>query len=142
MTTIEHTTTPASAVDRRRAYGRAISWILVAAFTLSAGHTVYSAAVGLGDPRFTVTTPVAWIFYALGFGSAILARRRGRVAQWVLAGYLAALLGVAVFWYPTTFTVAQQTVFGWFENDVYTGLLMIALFLAVQRLRGVALVPR
>ena len=32
------------------------------------------------------------------------------------------LLVVAVFWYPTTFVPRQQTVFGGFENDVYTGL--------------------
>jgi len=46
---------------------------------------------------------------------------------------------VAVFYYPTTFTARQQTVFGWFENDVYTGLLMIAAYLSAQRLRGITL---
>ena len=52
---------------------------------------------------------------------------------------LGVLLVVAVFWYPTTFVPRQQTVFGWFENDVYTGLLMIAWYLGAQRLRGVTL---
>jgi hypothetical protein len=94
---------------------------------------------GIGDPSFTVTTPVAWLFYLVGFGSAVLALRRERWAQVLLTVYLAVLLWVALFWYPTTFTARQQTTFGWFENDVYTGLLMIALYLSVQRLRGVRL---
>jgi uncharacterized membrane protein YbhN (UPF0104 family) len=50
--------------------------------------------------------------------------------------YLGLLLVVAVFYYPTTFVPRQQTTFGWFENDVYTGLLMVALYLGVGRLRS------
>ena len=46
---------------------------------------------------------------------------------------------MALFLYPSTFTVAQQTTFGWFENDVYTGLLMLGLYLTVQNLRGTEL---
>ncbi|MBV9830935.1 MAG: hypothetical protein JOZ82_05010 [Marmoricola sp.] len=88
-----------------------------------------------------MTTPVAWAFYAVGFASALLARRESRGAQLVLVGYLAVLLAVSVFFYPTTFVPRQQTVFGWFENDVYTGLLMIAFALAVLRLRRVLLRP-
>ena len=52
------------------------------------------------------------------------------------------LLYVSVFYYPTTFEPRQQTTFGWFENDVYTGLLMIAFYLVVMRLRRITLVPR
>jgi hypothetical protein len=116
-----------------------MSATLVAAFGLSAAHTAYGYVTGIGDPSFTVTTPVAWIFYAIGFGSALLARRESRGVQVVLQVYLAALLVLAVFWYPTTFVPRQQTVFGWFENDVYTGLLMITSYLGVERLRGVTL---
>ena len=53
----------------------------------------------------------------------------------------ASSLAVAVFWYPTTFVPRQQTVFGWFENDVYTGLLMIAWTLGALRLGGLTLAP-
>jgi hypothetical protein len=131
-------------VDRSRtsAYSRQIAGVLIAAFALSATHTVYSWVAGINDPSFNPTTPVAWVFYAVGFGSAALALRSGRVVQWSLATYLGVLLWVAIFYYPTTFTLRQQTTFGWVENDVYTGLLMLALYLVVQRLRRVALADR
>jgi hypothetical protein len=32
-------------------------------------------------------------------------------------------------------------VFGWFENDVYVGLLVLAAYLAVQRWRGTVIRP-
>ena len=54
---------------------------------------------------------------------------------------LVAVLGIAIFYYPTTFTLEQQTTFGWFENDVYVGLLVTSLVLSVLRLRRTALVP-
>ncbi|MFF5232422.1 hypothetical protein [Dactylosporangium sp. NPDC000521] len=141
------TTTPTTALgtlsDRRTAsYGRHMSHVLFAAFTLSAGHTVYARVEGIEDPAFTVTTPLAWAFYAVGFGSAVLARRTGRVAQGSVLAYLAALLGISVFYYPTTFGPQQQTTFGWFENDVYVGLLVTAAYLGVQRLRRTTLTPR
>ena len=45
-----------------------------------------------------------------------------------------------MFYYPTTFVERQQTTFGWFENDVYTALLVLAFYLlGVQRLRRVTL---
>ena len=123
-------------------YGVEISRFLVAAFTLSVVHTCYAWSSGLQDDRFTVTTPVAWVFYAVGFASAFLARRDARWAQLTMLVYLAVLLYVSVFYYPTTFVAKQQTTFGWFENDVYTGLLMIAFYLVVMRLRSIALVAR
>jgi hypothetical protein len=139
MTTKDRARTSAAS---RMPYGTEISRFLLAAFTLSVVHTCYAWFSDLQDDRFTVTTPVAWVFYAVGFAAAVLARRDARWAQWVLAGYLAVLLYVSVFYYPTTFEPRQQTTFGWFENDVYTGLLMIAFYLVVMRLRSIALVPR
>ncbi|MGI5185640.1 hypothetical protein ACQEVZ_56290 [Dactylosporangium sp. CA-152071] len=151
------TTTPATATNtatatgtgtgtasgRRTApYGRHMSNVLVAAFTLSAGHTVYASVEGIEDPTFTVTTPLAWAFYVVGFGAAVLARRTGRAAQAAVLAYLTALLAISVFYYPTTFGPRQQTTFGWFENDVYVGLLVTATYLGVQRLRRTTLTPR
>jgi len=136
------TTTPAPSLTRRTtSYGHQISLLLAAAFALSVTHTVYSRIAGIGDPRFTVDTPIAWVFYAVGFGAAVLARRTQRWAQWTLLAYLTALLYVSVFYYPTTFVPRQQTVFGWFENDVYTGLLMVAYTLCLYRVRRTTLVP-
>ncbi len=121
---------------RTTSYGARLSVVLVVAFALSAGHTVYAYVADLAEPGFTVTSPAAWLFYAAGFSSAALARKDARWAQLALLAYLGLLLVVAVFYYPTTFDVHQQTVFGWFENDVYTGLLMLAAYLGVERLRA------
>ena len=138
MTTLR----PTVSADRTASYGRHMSQVLVAAFTLSAAHTVYAWIGGIEDPTFTVTTPLAWAFYAVGFGAAVLAGRTGRAAQLSVLAYLVALLGIAFFYYPTTFGPRQQTTFGWFENDVYVGLLVTATYLGVQRLRRTTLTPR
>ena len=56
--------------------------------------------------------------------------------------FLGAVIAIGVFYYPTSPSAAEkQTVFGWFENDVYLGLLMVATYLGVQRWRGTSLVP-
>ncbi|GAA4474265.1 hypothetical protein GCM10023094_09530 [Rhodococcus olei] len=123
-------TTPATATTS------AVPRVLAAAFTLSAVHTGYAAIAGIADPTFTMTTPAAWLFYAVGFGSVWLARRQQAWAQVGVLAYLVVLLAVSVFYYPTTFTAEKQTVFGWFENDVYVGLLMIATYLTVGRIRS------
>jgi peptidoglycan/LPS O-acetylase OafA/YrhL len=122
-------------------YGFEIPVLLAAAFTLSVAHTVYAWRSGLEDPDFTVTSPLTWGFYAVAFAMAALARRDARGAQVTVTAYLVAVLGIAVFYYPTTFTQEQQTTFGWFENDLYVGLLVVALYLSVMRLRRLALVP-
>jgi cell shape-determining protein MreD len=77
----------------------------------------------------------------VAFVMAALARRTQRWAQLTVLGFLGVTLAVVVFVYPTMFGPEQQTVFGWFENDVYVGLLVTATYLGVQRLRGAALTP-
>lgn len=117
------------------------SHVLLTAFSLSTTHTVYAHVMGLASPDFTITMPTTWAFYAVGFGLAALARRSELRIQRLVVGLLALLVGVGVFLYPTTFTPEQQTVFGWFENDVYVALLVLGLYLGIQRLRGVSLRP-
>jgi hypothetical protein len=134
--------TIAAETSRRSPYGAQIAGLMSAAFTLSVGHTIYAWAAGIEDPEFTVTSPVAWIFYAVAFAVTALARRAQRWAQVAVAGFLVLSLHIGVFYYPTRFGPEQQTTFGWFENDVYLGLLIVALYLTIQRLRGVTLTPR
>ena len=141
MTTTRSTAAPPRTTERTATYGRQMSGVILAAFVLSVVHTVYAAVEGIEDPTFTVTTPLAWGFYALGFAMSALARRPGRVAQATVLAFLAAVLVIAVFYYPTTFGPEKQTVFGWFENDVYVGLLVVATYLGVQRWRGTVLRP-
>ena len=71
---------------------------------------------------------------------AAVARRTERWAQLTVLAFLATVLVIALFYYPTTFGVEKQTVFGWFENDVYVGLLVTATYLGVLRMRRTALV--
>lgn len=52
-----------------------MSGVLVAAFTLSVVHTVYARVEGIEDPTSTVTTLLAWGFYAVAFGVAAGVRR-------------------------------------------------------------------
>ena len=118
-----------------------MSGVMFAAFALSVVHTVYAAVEGIEDPTFTVTTPLAWGFYAVAFAMSALARRPGRGSQAAVLAFLASILVIAVFYYPTVFGPEQQTVFGWFENDVYVGLLVVATYLGVQRWRGTVLRP-
>ena len=143
MTATPRTTTaPGTHVTARTStYGRHMSGVLVAAFSLSVVHTIYAWVAGIEDPTFTVDTPLAWGFYAVAFGMAALARRTERWAQLAVLPYLATMLGIAFFYYPTVFGPVQQTVFGWFENDVYVGLLVTAAYLGVQRLQRVTLTP-
>lgn len=141
--TAPHPLRPARAAEPRRSirYGDAVAWTLVAAFTLSVAHTVYAWRAGLEDPDFTVDTPLAWIFYGVAFAMAGLARRTSALAQGVVLAFLVVVLAISVFYYPTTFTEEKQTTFGWFENDVYVGLLVVALVLSVARLLRRPLVP-
>ena len=115
--------------------------LLLATFTLSVVHTIYAWRSGLEDPEFNVTSPLAYCFYGVAFAMTALSRKDARVAQVAVTTYLVAVLGIAIFYYPTTFTIEQQTTFGWVENDVYVGLLVASLILSVLRLRRTALVP-
>jgi hypothetical protein len=140
MTELLTRTQPTSTTPRAT-YGGQITGIMLAAFALSTAHTIYAWLAGIQDPGFTVTTPITWIFYAVAFTVSVLAQRERRWAQWVVTGFLALTLAIGIFYYPTTFGPRQQTVFGWFENDVYLGLLTVAFYLSIQRLRRVILVP-
>jgi peptidoglycan/LPS O-acetylase OafA/YrhL len=122
-------------------YRTAVPILLLATFTLSVGHTIYAQLSGLEDPEFNVSSPLAYCFYGVAFAMTALSRKDARSAQVAVTAYLVAVLGIAIFYYPTTFTLEQQTTFGWFENDVYVGLLVTSLTLSVLRLRRAALVP-
>ena len=142
MTTTQPGAAPSDTSTARTAtYAAQMSGVMLAAFALSVVHTVYAAVEGIEDPTFTLTTPLAWGFYAVAFAMSALARRPGRGAQATVLAFLSVILVIAVFYYPTTFGPEQQTVFGWFENDVYVGLLVVATYLGVLRWRGTVLRP-
>jgi peptidoglycan/LPS O-acetylase OafA/YrhL len=127
--------------SRTSRYAAQVSGLMLAAFGLSATYTVWSTATGRASDDFRATDPAVWCFYA-AMAALALAVRRDRLVAWRLTVLvLPLLLAVGVLVYPTLFTAERQTTFGWFENDVYLGLLMTALYLSVQRLRGRRLEP-
>ena len=97
MTTTITTSTPTTTESR---YGDVIALVLVAAFTLSVAHTVYAAVQGLEDPDFTLTTPLTWIFYGVGFSMAALARRDAAWAQGLVLAFLVLVIAIGALLLP------------------------------------------
>ena len=125
---------------RRHTYRTQVAGVLAAAFALSLTYSVIFTFTGSHE-GYSMADPALWVFYAAGFGLAALALT-DRVWAWrVVAAGVLALIGVGIFYYPTIFPPSAQTTLAWFENDVYVGLLILAEYLCVQRLRNVSLIP-
>ena len=123
---------------RRSPYSRQVAGILSAATTLSIIHTIHTALTIA--PEYG-KDPVLYLLYAILWGLVALAWTDRRGAWWTIGATLTLLIGIGIFYYPTIFVPAWQTPFGWFENDVYMGLLILAAYLTIQRLRGISLSP-
>ncbi len=125
--------------QRRRTYRTQVAGVLVAAFALSLTYSVTVTFTGSHE-GYSLGDPALWVFYAVGFGLAALALSDRRWAWWVTAAMVLALIAVGIFYYPTVFPPSAQTPLAWFENDVYMGLLILAEYLCVQRLRNMDLI--
>jgi cytochrome bd-type quinol oxidase subunit 2 len=125
---------------KRRPYHTQVAGVLAAAFTLSLAYSAIVTVTGSHE-GYGLGDPALWVFYAVGFGVVALALVDRRWTRWVVAATVLALIAVGIFYYPTLFPPSAQTTFAWFENDVYVGLLILAEYLCVQRLRNVLLAP-
>lgn len=123
---------------KRRPYSIQVAGVLAAAFALSLAYTATVTVTGSHE-GYGLGDPTLWIFYAVGFGLAALALADRLWTWWVVAAAVLALIAVGIFYYPTIFPPSAQTTLAWFENDVYVGLLILAEYLCVQRLRNVDL---
>ncbi len=130
---------PTPDTRKRRPYSTQVSGVLAAAFALSLAYSVIVTFTGSHE-GYGLGDPTLWIFYAVGFGLAALALTNRLWAWWVVAAAVLALIAVGIFYYPTVFPPSAQTPLAWFENDVYMGLLILAEYLCVQRLRNVDLI--
>lgn len=108
--------------------------MLAAAFALSFAYSTIVTFTGSHE-GYGLGDPALWVFYAVGFGLAALALVDRIWTWWVVAAAVLALIAVGIFYYPTIFPPSAQTTLAWFENDVYVGLLILAEYLCVQRLR-------
>jgi cytochrome bd-type quinol oxidase subunit 2 len=126
--------------QKRRLYRTQVAGVLAATFTLSLAYSVIVTFTGSHE-GYSLADPTLWVFYAVGFGLAALALTDRMWAWWVIAAVVLALIAVGIFYYPTVFPPSAQTTLAWFENDVYIGLLVLAEYLCVQRLRSVSLTP-
>ena len=133
------TARPAAPTTTTLRYSSQTSNVLLVAFAGSAAYTVYVTVAGLPTAGFSATDPISWVFYAIGFGLAFAVRTDRTAAWWAAAALLPVLLAICVLVYPASFVPQLQTTVGWLENDGYTGLLMLALYLTVQRLRRATL---
>jgi cytochrome bd-type quinol oxidase subunit 2 len=124
--------------QKRRPYRTQVAGVLVAAFTLSLAYSVTVTLTGSHE-GYGMADPTLWVFYTVGFGLAALSLTDRVWAWWVIAAVVLVLILVGIFYYPTIFPPSAQTAFAWFENDVYVGLLVLAEYLCVQRLRNVSL---
>ena len=112
--------------------------MLATAFALSLAYSVIVTVTGSHE-GYGMADPALWVFYAVGFGLVALALT-DRIWAWrVIAVAVLALIAVGIFYYPTVFPPSAQTTLAWFENDVYVGLLILAEYLCVQRLRRIDL---
>ncbi|CAA9567861.1 MAG: hypothetical protein AVDCRST_MAG88-2059 [uncultured Thermomicrobiales bacterium] len=120
----------------RSPYSRQVAGVLAAATILSMVYTAYTAiTLGTGDLR----NPATYVLYGAWWALVALVRTDKRWAWRIVAGATALMLAVGIFYYPTVFVPARQTTFGWFEYAGYMGLLLLAEYLCIQRLRGVTL---
>jgi hypothetical protein len=123
---------------RRRPYRTQVAGVLAAAFALSLAYSAIVTVTGSHE-GYGLTEPALWGFYAAGFGLAALVLT-DRIWAWrVVAVGVLVLIAVGIFYYPTIFPPSAQPPLTWFENDVYIGLLIVAEYLCVQRLRGITL---
>lgn len=124
---------------RTLSYSTQVSGVLAAAFALSLAYSVIVTFTGSHE-GYGLEDPTLWVFYAVGFGLAALALADKIWAWWIVAVAVLALIAVGIFYYPTVFPPSAQTTLAWFENDVYMGLLILAEYLCVQRLRNVEVI--
>jgi peptidoglycan/LPS O-acetylase OafA/YrhL len=124
---------------KRRPYSTQVSGVLAAAFALSLAYSAIVTVTG-SHVGYDLGDPTLWAFYAVGFGLAALALADKIWAWWIVAVAVLALIAVGIFYYPTVFPPSAQTTLAWFENDVYMGLLILAEYLCVQRLRNVEVI--
>ena len=105
---------------------------MLTAYVLSVLYTATTVLEGTAPADFGANDVLTYAFYAISFAFFAIALSERRWAQVAVAVFLSLQLATGVLVYPDDFGPAQQTTWGWFENDAYMCLLAIALYLTVR----------
>ena len=122
-------------------YAGQTSAVLLVAFTGSAAYTLYVTLAGLPRTASPPPPPSPGPITPSGSLRRSPSAATGAARGWRSPCCCRCLLTVSVLVYPAAFVPELQTPIGWLENDGYVSLLAVALYLTVQRLRRVSLVP-
>ena len=126
-------------------YATQVSWVLIAAFALSALYELYRSTARAGTSKYDsmrgfLTQAVP--FYAVAFALAVLVRTGWQWVAWTALAVAVALILVSILYYsPVMLPQRKPGPIDWLEDKVYTGLLFVAVALLLYDLLGKTLVP-
>jgi hypothetical protein len=127
------------------AYASQVSWILIAAFALSALYELYRSTAKAGTSKYDSMRGFltqALPFLAFGFLVAVLLRTGWQWVAWTALALGVGLILVSIFYYgPIILPQRRPGPIDWVEDRVYTGLLFVAVALLVYDLLGKTLLP-
>ena len=123
-----------------------VFWTLAAALVISAVYQLYRSAFN-EIPRYDAFTLTTSVVYASLIGVSALVLTDRSWAWWVVSVLVVLLVLVGVIWYypvvvPARIEAGAMGLVGWLEGSVYLGLLFVAGFVCLLKLRGVRLVPK
>jgi hypothetical protein len=126
-------------------YTTQVSWVLIAAFVVSALYELYRATARAGTSKYDAMRTFltqAVPSYVAAFALAVLVRSGWPWVAWTALAIGVALIVVSIFYYsPTVLPQRKPGPIDWLEDKVYTGLLFVAVALLAYDLLGKTLVP-
>ena len=126
-------------------YATQVSWVLVAAFALSALYELYRATAKAGTSSYDTMRSFltqAAPSYVVAFALAVLVRTGWPWVTWTALAVTVALIAVSILYYsPTVLPQRKPGPIDWLEDKLYTGLLFVAVALLAYDLLGTTLVP-
>jgi hypothetical protein len=120
---------------RSRPGGRRVALVLAAAFTLSAGYLGFLTLTGLLPGGPADAGPAKWAIPLAGFATVGLVLTDRAWAWRTAAVLIVVFIGLGITLYGALLVPGLLTAVGWFQNDVYIGLLGLAEYLCLRHLR-------
>jgi hypothetical protein len=112
-----------------------VAVVLAAAFALSACHLGFVTLTGLLPGRLADAGPLPWAITLAGFATAGLVLTDRTWAWRTAAALIVVFIGIGITRYEALLVPGLLTAVGWLQNDVHIGLLGLAGYLCLRRLR-------